>query len=72
MINAHSRIDMHSHFYGGGLGDTLRARTTRPYLRTREDGVTVMVAMNGEFPFTAHYHDHTVGLAEMRATNRTR
>lgn len=65
------RIDMHSHFYGGGLVDTLRARQDRPCLRTRDDGVTVMVAMNGEFPFTGHYHDHSVGLAEMRAQGLT-
>ncbi len=60
------RIDMHAHFYGGGLVETLRARTKRPYLREREDGVTVMVAMNGEFPFTEHYYDPKVGLAGMR------
>ena len=65
------RIDMHSHFYGGGLVDTLCARQKRPYLRTRNDGVTVMVAMNGEFPFTEHYHDHRVGLAEMKAAGLT-
>jgi predicted TIM-barrel fold metal-dependent hydrolase len=65
------RIDMHSHFYGGGLVDTLRARKKRPYLRTRGDGVTVMVAMNGEFPFTEHYHDYRVGLAEMKAAGLT-
>ena len=65
------RIDMHSHFYGGGLVDTLCARQKRPYLRTRDDGVTVMVAMNGEFPFTEHYHDHRVGLAEMKAAELT-
>ena len=71
MIKNSSRIDMHSHFYGGGLVETLRERTSRPYLRTRKDGVTVMVAMNGEFPFTDAYHDHTVGLTEMRAQGLT-
>ncbi|MEP4198376.1 MAG: amidohydrolase family protein [Aliishimia sp.] len=71
MIDENSRVDMHSHFYGGGLVDTLRARTSRPFLRTRGDGVTVMAAMNGEFPFTSQYHDHTVGLAEMRAVGLT-
>lgn len=71
MTKDHWRIDMHSHYYGGGLVDTLRARQRRPYLRTREDGVTVMVAMNGEFPFTDHYHDHRVGLADMQATGLT-
>ncbi len=71
MISDKSRVDMHSHFYGGGLVDTLKARTKRPYLREREDGVTVMVAMNGEFPFTDHYHDPAVGLAEMRIQGLT-
>jgi len=71
MNTEHQRIDMHSHFYGGGLVDTLTARQKRPYLRTREDGVTVMVAMNGEFPFTDHYHDHRVGLADMKAAGLT-
>ena len=65
------RIDMHSHYYGGGLDSMLHVRQTRPYLRTRNDGVTVMVAMNGEFPFTAHYHDHSVGLSEMKAQGIT-
>lgn len=65
------RFDMHSHFYGGGLVDTFRDRQTRPYLRTRDDGVTVMVAMNGEFPFTDAYHDHTVGMTQMQATGMT-
>jgi aminocarboxymuconate-semialdehyde decarboxylase len=67
MIDDRSRIDMHSHFYGGGLVGTLRARTSRPFVRTREDGTTVMAAMNGEFPFTDQYYDHRVGLAEMKA-----
>ena len=65
------RIDMHAHYYGGGLAEALRRRSERPYLRTREDGVTVMVAMNGEFPFTAPYHDPGVGLAGMRAQGLT-
>ncbi|QBY00321.1 amidohydrolase [Rhodophyticola sp. CCM32] len=71
MISENSRVDMHSHYYGGGLDSTLRARQNRPYLRTRDDGVLVMVAMNGEFPFTSHYYDHRVGLAEMRAAGLT-
>lgn len=71
MFDRNSRIDMHSHYYGGGLVDTLRARQTRPYLRTRDDGVEVMIAMNGEFPFTEHYHNHRVSLAEMKATGLT-
>lgn len=65
------RIDMHSHFYGGGLVEALQTRTERPYLRTREDGETVMVAMNGEFPFTEKYHDPFVGLADMRKSGLT-
>lgn len=65
------RIDMHSHYYGGGLVDVLLARQRRPFLRLRDDGVTVMVAMNGEFPFTEHYHNHRVGLGEMKATALT-
>lgn len=71
MTHIMRRIDMHSHFYGGGLGDALRARNSRPYLRTREDGVTVMVAMNGEFPFTPAYHDPQVGLAQMKSAGLT-
>lgn len=65
------RIDMHAHYYGGGLGNMLRARRSRPFLHERADGATMMVAMNGEFPFTPHYDDHTVGLAEMRAQGIT-
>ena len=71
MNNNDQRIDMHSHFYGGGLVETLTARKERPYLRTSEDGVQLMVAMNGEFPFTEHYYDHRVGLAEMKAVGLT-
>ena len=71
MTGTDTRIDMHAHFYGGGLVETLRSRKTRPYLRKRDDGVTVMVAMNGEFPFTEAYFDHRVGLAEMRKSGMT-
>ena len=71
MANLDHRIDMHAHYYGGGLVETLRNRKTVPYLRTREDGVLVMGAMNGEFPFTDAYYDHRVGLAQMRATGLT-
>lgn len=71
MPQINGRIDMHAHYYGGGLVETLEQRTERPYLRTREDGVRLMVAMNGEFPFTDHYYDHTVGLAEMQQTGLT-
>jgi aminocarboxymuconate-semialdehyde decarboxylase len=65
------RIDMHAHFYGGGLVETITARQARPYLRAQEDGTLMMVAMNGEFPFTAHYHDYRVGLADMKAAGLT-
>ncbi|MGC3939715.1 amidohydrolase family protein [Roseobacter sp. EG26] len=71
MAEENRRIDMHAHFYGGGLVETLQSRRERPYLRKREDGVTVMVAMNGEFPFTDHYHDPLVGLAEMKSAGLT-
>ena len=71
MDDLRGRIDMHSHYYGGGLVETLRARTSRPYLHTRADGITEMVAMNGGFPFTPQYYDHRVGLAEMRACGLT-
>jgi aminocarboxymuconate-semialdehyde decarboxylase len=65
------RIDMHAHYYGGGLVETLKARTERPYLRRRDDGVMMMGAMNGEFPFTDQYFDAEVGLAAMRAAGLT-
>ena len=65
------RIDMHSHYYGGGLVETISARQKRPYLRKANDGTLKMVAMNGEFPFTEHYYDHRVGLAEMNAQGLT-
>lgn len=57
-------IDMHAHFYGGGLAEMLARRDARPCLRETIDG-PVMLAMNGEFPFTRSHHDHTLGLAEM-------
>ena len=71
MFDSNSRIDTHAHYYGGGLVEMLSARTERPYLRRREDGVLVMVAMNGEFPFTSAYFDHHVGLNIMRETGLT-
>lgn len=58
-------VDMHAHFYGGGLVEVLRKRTCRPCLKTREDGVEVMLAMNGEFAFKPDYHDPAIGLAQM-------
>lgn len=66
-----TRIDMHAHYYGGGLVEALRSRTSRPYLHDRDDGTTFMVAMNGEFPFTEAYFDQDVGLADMRASGLT-
>lgn len=66
------RIDMHAHFYGGGLAEMLRARRARPCLRPRADGAgEEMLAMNGAFPFGADHHDHRVGLAQMAATGLT-
>lgn len=65
------RIDMHSHYYGGDLPAMLRARSARPCLRTRPDGVEVMQAMNGEFPFSAAYHDADIGLRQMDAEGIT-
>ncbi|MCB2135244.1 MAG: amidohydrolase family protein [Rhodobacteraceae bacterium] len=59
------RVDMHAHFYGGGLDDMLHRRSSRPYLRHRDDGTQAMVAMNGEFPFKPDYFDINVGLAQM-------
>lgn len=59
------RVDMHAHFYGGGLAGMLHARSARPYLRRRNDGTDAMVAMNGEYPFKPDYHDISVGLAQM-------
>jgi predicted TIM-barrel fold metal-dependent hydrolase len=59
-------IDMHAHFYGGGLAEMLAGRDSRPCLRETIDG-PVMLAMNGEFPFTRSHHDPAVGLADMDA-----
>jgi len=63
--------DMHAHFYGGGLAEMLARRDSRPCLRDTIDG-PVMLAMNGEFPFTPSHHDHAVGLAEMTGQGVTR
>ena len=60
-----ARIDMHAHFYGGGLAEMLHARRSRPCLRRRDDGGQDMLAMNGAFPFTPDHHDIAVGLAQM-------
>ena len=70
-MSSKPRIDMHAHFYGGGLAEALRRRTERPYLRPGDDGREFMVAMNAAFPFTPAYHDHRVGLAQMDAQGLT-
>ena len=59
------RVDMHAHFYGGALPEMLRARSQYPCLRRLPNGSDSMLAMNGEFPFSASYHDPAVGLAQM-------
>lgn len=71
MPNAPLRIDMHAHFYGGGLVEALGARDRRPYLRQRTGGGLGMVAMNGEFPFKPDYFDISTGLAQMDAQGLT-
>ncbi|MDN5788966.1 hypothetical protein, partial [Pseudorhodobacter sp.] len=65
------RIDMHAHFYGGALPEILRKRQGRPRLRRLPDGTESMLAMNGEFPFSAAYSDPAVGLAQMDAMGIT-
>lgn len=71
MSTDHYRIDMHAHYYGGGLRKVIAARHTRPFLRETEDGSLNIVAMNGAFPFTPAYYDYTVGLAQMKAQGLT-
>ncbi|MCB1343410.1 MAG: amidohydrolase family protein [Pseudooceanicola sp.] len=61
------RIDMHAHYYGGGLVEFLSGRKQRPFLR---DGV--MMAMNGPFPFAPDHWDVSVGLERMAAMGLTR
>lgn len=65
------RIDMHAHYYGGGLAEMLHARCARPYLRHQGDGTQAMVAMNGAFPFKPDYFDISVGLAQMKVQGLT-
>ena len=67
----HLCIDMHSHYYGGTLPAMLRARSDFPRLRVLPDGSDAMLAMNGEFPFSAAYHDVAVGIAQMDAAGIT-
>ncbi len=64
-------IDMHAHFYGGGLVEHLRQRTERPCLCDHADGVR-MLAMNGAFPFEAAHWDPDVVLAQMDQTGVSR
>lgn len=67
-------IDMHAHFYGGGLVAHLEARSERPCLRPdpNDPAQRQMLAMNGAFPFEdAHWNPDTV-LAQMDATGVTR
>ena len=64
-IDQTSRVDMHAHYYGGGLAAALADRTVTPYLRTAADGSRFMGAMNGEFPFTAQYDDPQIVLQDM-------
>jgi predicted TIM-barrel fold metal-dependent hydrolase len=68
---AQPRIDMHSHYYGGAVPGLLRGRDDFPRLRRAADGSEQMLAMNGEFPFSAAYHDPAVGLAQMDALGLT-
>ena len=49
-------IDMHSHFYGGGLDEAMRGRDQAPMLVT-EDGQELLAAMTARFPFTDDYFD---------------
>lgn len=64
-------IDMHAHFYGGGLVDHLRSRSERPCLRGDHDAVE-MLAMNGAFPFEAAHWDPDAVLAQMDHTGIAR
>ncbi len=66
-----ARVDMHAHFYGGGLVEMLQARSTRPCLRQGPDGSPSMIAMNGAFPFKPAYFDLSVGLAQMQSQGLT-
>ena len=60
-------VDMHAHYYGGGLVAFLHARTERPRLRAATDGGEEMLAMNGAFPFLPLHWDHRLGLDQMDA-----
>lgn len=65
------RVDMHAHFYGGGLDRLLQGRSAWPCLRETSDGTLALVAMNGAFPFTPAHVDPNVGLARMAAQGLT-
>lgn len=71
MPNPPPMIDMHAHFYGGGLVEHLRTRSERPCLRDGPDG-TEMLAMNGAFPFEPAHWDPAAVLAQMDATGVAR
>lgn len=64
------RVDMHSHFYGGGLDEFLLTRSARPFLRRGKSGA-VMTAMNGEFPFKAEHRDFSASIRQMDAQGLT-
>lgn len=66
-------IDMHAHFYGGGLVGYLDARAERPCLRPAPGGAgREMLAMNGAFPFGPEHWNPATGLAQMDATGVAR
>lgn len=67
-------IDMHAHFYGGGLVVHLEARAERPCLRSDPSNPAQrqMLAMNGAFPFNDAHHNPETVLNQMDATSITR
>jgi len=65
-------VDMHAHYYGGGLVEFLTARAERPCLRPAPDGGREMLAMNGAFPFTEAHWNYQVGLEQMDRTGIAR
>ena len=59
-------IDMHSHYYGG-LIDSLKKRTTRPYVSVDAKGLPVLNAMTASTVMTDDYTDLTTRLAYLDA-----
>jgi aminocarboxymuconate-semialdehyde decarboxylase len=59
-------IDMHSHYYGG-LVDSLKKRTTRPYVSVDTKGHPVLNAMTASTVMTDDYTDLTTRLAYLDA-----